>query len=86
MDSIGQKRGCLNKRGIIDYDRVSRILLTELRAGKLGPITLETPEMMEQEKVEVVTKQAEKGEQREKRKAERKAKFRARQKENRRLR
>ena len=79
MDAIGQKRGCLSKRGIVDYERVSRILLTELRSGKLGRITFETPEMMEAEKAAVEKELAEKAEKKAVRDAERKANFKARQ-------
>lgn len=57
METIGRGRGCMKKGGLVDYDKVSRIFLNDLRQGKLGPITLETPEMMEREKVEVVKEQ-----------------------------
>jgi ribosome biogenesis GTPase A len=83
LEAIGEKRGCLNKRGIIDYDRVSRIFLNELRGGKLGLLTLETPRMMEQEKAELAILQAEKAELKSKDKQQRKAKFKAKQKQNR---
>ena len=53
MAFIGRKRGCLRSGGLIDLDKVAKILLTELRAGTLGRISLETPEMMETELVEV---------------------------------
>ena len=76
LDIIGQRRGCLNKRGVVDYERVGRILLTELRSGKLGPISLETPEMMEAEKVAVAQAAEEKAAQKAARKSERKARFR----------
>lgn len=39
--------------GNIDMDKVSKIILTELRDGLLGRLTLETPEMMRQELVEL---------------------------------
>lgn len=45
LDTIGQKRGCLRKGGIVDYDRTSAIFLTDFRSGALSGITLETPEM-----------------------------------------
>ncbi|QDV68969.1 Ribosome biogenesis GTPase A [Rosistilla carotiformis] len=50
IEAIGRKRGCLGKMNLVDLDRASRILVTELRSGGLGLLTLETPEMMEQEK------------------------------------
>ena len=54
MEAIGRKRGCLRSGGRIEMDKVSKILLTELRAGTIGRISLETPAMMEQELVELV--------------------------------
>ena len=84
LDEIGKKRGCLNKRGIIDYERVCRILLTEMRSGKLGPITLETPEMAEVERTEVAEKLQERDEKKAKKKADRKARFKEKQKGRRR--
>lgn len=41
---VGRKRGCLVKGGIVDTDKASRIILTEIREGKLGGICLEVPE------------------------------------------
>jgi ribosome biogenesis GTPase A len=54
MEIIGKKRGCLRSGGRIEMDKVSKILLAELRAGTIGRISLETPEMMEQELAELV--------------------------------
>jgi ribosome biogenesis GTPase A len=54
MEAIGRKRGCLRSGGRIEMDKVSKILLTEFRAGTIGRISLETPAMMEQELVELV--------------------------------
>lgn len=45
MDNIAKKRGAIISRGNIDYNRVAVMLLDEFRGGKLGPISLETPEM-----------------------------------------
>ena len=41
LTQIGKRRGCMIKGGEIDYDRASKILLTDFRAGKLGKICLE---------------------------------------------
>ena len=49
LEALGKKRGCLRSGGIVDLVKASKILLTELRAGTLGKITLETPDMMEEE-------------------------------------
>ncbi len=53
MAVIGKKRGCLRAGGVIDCDKVSKILLAELRSGTFGPISLETPAMMVRESAEV---------------------------------
>ncbi len=60
MDAIGKKRGCLRSGGRIEMDKVAKILLTELRSGAIGRISLETPEMMEIELAELVIIRAEK--------------------------
>lgn len=44
LENIAAKRGCLLKAGMVDYMRVSGIVLNEFRKGKLGKITLEYPE------------------------------------------
>jgi ribosome biogenesis GTPase A len=49
LDAIGSRRGCLRSGGLIDRHQAATIVLQDLRAGKIGPITLETPAMMEQE-------------------------------------
>jgi ribosome biogenesis GTPase A len=54
MEAIGKKRGCLRSGGRIEMDKVSKILLAELRAGTIGKISLETPTMMEKELAELV--------------------------------
>jgi len=53
LSGIGARRGCIRAGGRVDLERAAKILLTELRAGTLGPVTLETPAMMEREIVEV---------------------------------
>lgn len=53
LDAVGKKRGCLRAGGQIDRDKAAKILLTELRSGTLGKITLETPEIMTQELAEL---------------------------------
>jgi ribosome biogenesis GTPase A len=53
LAAIGKSRGCLRAGGLVDMDRVAKILLAELRAGMIGRISLETPAMMEQELIEL---------------------------------
>lgn len=40
---IGAKRGCLRSGGIVDCEKVRRIILTDFRSGKLGKFTLDIP-------------------------------------------
>lgn len=47
----GRKRGFLISGGEIDTERMARILLDEYRGGKLGRITLETPDEYAEEQV-----------------------------------
>ena len=46
IESVARKRGCLlkGKEGEPDLGKAAMILLTEYRSGKLGHISLETPE------------------------------------------
>lgn len=56
LQAIGAKRGCLRAGGIIDIHQAATIVLHELRAGKIGAVCLETPEMMETEMAEFLAK------------------------------
>jgi len=60
MQAIGKNRGCLRSGGRVEMDKVSKILLAELRAGTIGRVSLETPAMMEQELVELAVIREEK--------------------------
>jgi len=53
LEMIGAKRGCLRAGGRVDLDRAAKILLTEFRDITIGRMTLETPEMMEAELIEM---------------------------------
>jgi ribosome biogenesis GTPase A len=53
LDDIGRRRGCLQSGGRIDLDRVCKIFIHEFRNFTMGNISLETPEMVEVELVEV---------------------------------
>ncbi len=46
MEAIGRKRGALMSGGRVDLEKASLTLLRELRAGKLGRISMETPDEM----------------------------------------
>ncbi len=53
LEAIGRSRGCIGGGGLVDFDRTARLLLTEFRAGKLGKMSLETPEMKRSELIEL---------------------------------
>lgn len=53
LEAIGLKRGCLKAGKQVDYDKAAKLLLNEFRAGTLGPITLELPEMIAAEMLEL---------------------------------
>ena len=74
LETIGQKRGCLRSGGKVDLEKVSTILLNELRSGTLGPISLEVPEQIELEIIEVEQLLKEKAAKKEARKNARKKK------------
>ncbi|MDT4330952.1 ribosome biogenesis GTPase YlqF [Methylomonas sp. MED-D] len=60
LQAIGAKRGCLRSGGIVELDKAAKLLLTELRAGTLGRISLETPDMIERELLDVAALREEK--------------------------
>ncbi|WP_028294161.1 ribosome biogenesis GTPase YlqF [Oceanobacter kriegii] len=49
LEDIGRKRGCLRPGGIIDLHKASELVLHEMRSGKLGRVSLETPELVQEE-------------------------------------
>ena len=83
FEAIGHKRGCLGKNAVVNYERVSRILITEFRSGKLGAITMETPEMVDRELKELEKTKSEKAEKKQTRDKKRKDAFKARNKQQR---
>ncbi len=44
LEKAGRKRGCLISGGEVDFERIAAVVLDEFRSGKLGLITLETPD------------------------------------------
>lgn len=40
-DIIGKRRGCLVSGGEVDYDKVSSLIIRDLREGKLGKVTFD---------------------------------------------
>ncbi len=47
LEKIGRKRGCVISGGEIDFERAANLVIDELRAAKIGKITLESPDMAE---------------------------------------
>ena len=58
LEIIGAQRGCLGRGGRVDLERVSTIFINELRAGTLGNISFETPQMIDAEMAQVAEKKA----------------------------
>ncbi len=71
LQAIGRKRGCLKAGGNVEMDKAAKLFLTELRAGTLGLISLETPEMVAAEMVELAAIREEKAAKKAARKARR---------------
>ena len=79
IEAIGRRRGCLGKSNVVDIDRASRILVTELRSGEFGRLTLETPKMMMHERAETAREVAEKEAKASEKDIKRKKRFRDKQ-------
>jgi ribosome biogenesis GTPase A len=75
MEEIGRKRGALQSGGRVNLHKTSEILLHELRQGTLGQITLEFPEMISTELVEVENEAQRKAEAKIKKKEERRKRY-----------
>ncbi|HAS61475.1 MAG TPA: ribosome biogenesis GTPase YlqF [Vibrio sp.] len=75
MEEIGRRRGALRAGGRVDLHKVSEILLHELRGGILGQITLERPEMITEELVQVEIEATRRAEEKAKRKEDRRKRY-----------
>ncbi|OBT15491.1 ribosome biogenesis GTPase YlqF [Vibrio sp. UCD-FRSSP16_10] len=75
MEAIGRKRGALRSGGRVDLHKASEILLHELRQGVLGQLTLELPEMISEEIIEVEKEAVRKEEAKKKKKEERRKRY-----------
>lgn len=51
LEMAGARRGALRAGGKVNLHKICEVLINELRSGKLGLISLETPAMIEQEKL-----------------------------------
>lgn len=71
LELAAKKRGAIMAGGRVNLHKICEILLKELQSGKLGRISLETPEMVSSEKQEMAEAAAKKAAD----KAKRKQKF-----------
>lgn len=60
LELAAARRGALTAGGRFNLHKICEVLIYELRSGALGPITMETPAMIEQELADVAAAQAEK--------------------------
>jgi ribosome biogenesis GTPase A len=56
LEALAKKRGCIVSGGRVDLEKVSRLIINELRNGDLGPVCFETPDLFAAEwaRVEVI--------------------------------
>ena len=78
LELAAARRGALTGGGRVNLHKICEVLINEYRSGVLGAITLETPEMIEQEKIEIAAAIAKK----EAETAERKKRFREGKRDN----
>ena len=69
LEAAAKSRGAIMAGGRVNLHKICEILLTELQSGKLGRITLETPEMIAAEEIEMAEAEAKKAADKAKRKA-----------------
>jgi len=75
LEMIGRQRGTLVSGGLVDLNKICKILLTEFRDATLGRISLERPEMIEQELIELQIKLEKEAEKKKAKKEQRKKRF-----------
>ena len=79
----GRKRGCIRGGNQVDTHKMSEILINELRDAVIGRISMETPEMREEEEIMVAELRAQAEAKKQAREEEKKQR-RARARKNRR--
>ena len=55
LEAIGTHRGCLLKGGLLDTEKVQRLLLSDIRGGRLGRLTFDEPPETPKDESEVLT-------------------------------
>ncbi|AWL12207.1 Ribosome bioproteinis GTPase [Saliniradius amylolyticus] len=68
LEAAARKRGAIMRGGRVNLHKICEVLLNELQSGKLGRISLETPEMLVEEKREMEAAAKKKAEAKAKRK------------------
>ncbi|MBC3767390.1 ribosome biogenesis GTPase YlqF [Neptunicella marina] len=68
LEMAAKSRGAIMAGGRVNLHKICEVIINELRSGKLGRVTLETPIMTEKEDAEIVIKLEEKKEKDSKRK------------------
>lgn len=58
LEMAAARRGALRAGGKVNLHKICEVLINELRSGRLGRITLESPEMVELEKQQIIEAQA----------------------------
>jgi ribosome biogenesis GTPase A len=51
LEIVARKRGCIRSGGRVDLHKAGEIVLHDFRSGKIGLLSLETPEMMVAEEI-----------------------------------
>ena len=60
LETIARKRGCIVSGGIVDFEKVSRLVISDLRSGGFDGICMETPEQIIEELAQVEILRAQK--------------------------
>ena len=71
LEDLARKRGCIVSGGRVDLEKVSRLLITEFRAGELGGVCMETPAGLAREWQQVEIRREQKAAAKEARKKKR---------------
>ena len=74
LEDLARKRGCIVSGGRVDLEKVSRLLITEFRAGELGGVCMETPARLASEWQQVEIRREQKAAAKEARKNKRRRK------------
>lgn len=72
LENIGEQRGARQAGGRINLHKAAEILIQDLRSGNLGALSMETPEQIDQELVEVAENRLHKEELKRKRRTKKK--------------